>query len=190
MDMLEALDRATEGFSRRLRAAPDSAWTNPTPCSEWDVRALVLHVVGGDHMTVALLDGASREEAMVAARAAAEGAGELRAAFEESAAAQRAALGRPGALDGVVHHVVGDVPGRMLLGFRLADMLIHSWDLARGLGVDDTLDAEVVEVVWGFAEPLGAGIKASGRFGEGASGVLTEDASLQDRLLDLHGRRP
>ena len=188
--MLEALDRAADGFSRRLGAAPDSAWTNPTPCSEWDVRALVLHVVGGDHMTVALLDGASSEEAMVVARAAAERAGELRSAFEESVVAQRAAFARPGALDGIVHHVVGDVPARMLLGFRLSDMLVHSWDLARGLGVDDTLDPEVVEVVWGLAEPMAAGLKRSGRFGEGASGTLPEDAPLQDRLLDLHGRRP
>ncbi|HXA27506.1 MAG TPA: TIGR03086 family metal-binding protein [Candidatus Angelobacter sp.] len=190
MNMLEALDRAAEGFSRRLHAATDSDWTRPTPCTEWDVRALVLHVVGGDHMTVALLDGATSEESMVAAQAAAAAAGELRAAFDESVAAQRAAFARPGALDGVVHHVVGDVPGRMLLGFRLSDMLIHSWDLARGLGVDEALDPEVVELVWGFSEPLSAGLKRSGRFGEGASGELGEEASLQDRLLDLHGRRP
>jgi uncharacterized protein (TIGR03086 family) len=190
MDLMEALDRAADGFSRRLQSAPDGAWGNPTPCSEWDVRALVLHVVGGCHMTVALLDGASSEESMQAARAAAAAATDLPAAFAAGAAAQRAAFHRPGALDGVVHHVVGDLPAPMLLGFRTADMLLHSWDLARGLGVDDALDPEVLEVVWGFSAPMGEGLRASGRFGDGASGSVPGDAPLQTRLLDIHGRRP
>jgi uncharacterized protein (TIGR03086 family) len=190
MDMLEALDRAADGFSGRLRAAPDGAWGNPTPCSEWDVRALVLHVVGGCHMTVALLDGASADESMQAARAATTAATDLPAAFDAGAAAQREAFRKPGALEGIVHHVVGDIPAPMLLGFRVADMLLHSWDLARGLGVDDTLDPEVLEVVWGFSSPMGDGLRASGRFGEGASGSVPADAPLQARVLDIHGRRP
>jgi uncharacterized protein (TIGR03086 family) len=190
MDMLDALDRAAEGFALRLHGTPDSAWTNPTPCTEWDLRALVLHVVGGNHMSVSLLDGGTSEESMVAARAAAQRATDLRAAFDESAAAQREAFRRPGALDGIVHHVVGDIPARMLLGFRLSDMLIHSWDLARSLDVDDTLDPEVLALVWGFAEPIAGGMRGSGRFGEGASGTLGEDAPLQARVLDVHGRRP
>ncbi len=190
MDLLAALDPAAESFGRRLHAAPDSAYANPTPCTEWDVRALVQHVVGGNHMSVALLDGATAEESIAAIRESTARITDLRAAFDESVAAQRQAFHRPGALDGTVHHVVGDIPARMLLGFRVSDMLIHSWDLARGLGVDDTLDPEVLEVVWGFAQPLAEGMRGSGRFGEGASGSLGADAPLQARVLDVHGRRP
>ena len=190
MDGLSALDRAGEEFRRRLDAAPEDAWGNPTPCSEWDVRALVQHAVGGNHMSVALLDGASAEESIAAIRAAVERATDLRAAFAESVVAQREAFARPGALDGIVHHVVGDIPATMLLGFRYSDLAIHAWDLARGLGVDDTLDPELLEAVWRFAEPLKAGLRASGRFGEGASEGLSTDAGLQERVLDLHGRRP
>ena len=190
MDLIDALDPAADSFGRRLHAAPDSAWGNPTPCTEWTVRDLALHVIGGNHMSVALLDGATAEAAIAAIREATAGVSDVRAAFDESVAAQRAAFHRPGALDGTVHHVVGDIPARMLLGFRVADMLIHSWDLARGLGVDDTLDPEVLEVVWGFSRPMAEGMRASGRFGEGASGTLPDDAPLQQRVLDVHGRRP
>ncbi|HEV7679046.1 MAG TPA: TIGR03086 family metal-binding protein [Candidatus Dormibacteraeota bacterium] len=191
MDMLAALDRAQEGASRRLHGAGRDAWSNPTPCSEWDVRALAQHLIGGNRMAVVLLDGASAEEAMAVARAAAEAAGDdLANAFDESAAAQREAFARPGALDRTVHHVVGDIPAQWLLGFRLADNLVHSWDLARALGVDASLDPQALEAVWAFAQPLSEGMRSSGRFGLGASGTLAEDAPLQDRVLDLHGRRP
>lgn len=189
MDLLEALDPAAEEFGRRLRTSPEDAWGNPTPCTEWDVRGLVQHVVGGTWMTVALLDGASTEESMQAARAAAQQP-DLRAGFDAGVAAQREAFHRPGALDGIVHHVVGDIPAGMLLGFRVADLLLHSWDLARGLGVDDTLDPQVLEAVWAFSQPMGDGLRGSGRFGEGASGSVAADAPLQLRVLDLHGRRP
>jgi uncharacterized protein (TIGR03086 family) len=190
MDLLAALDRAAGEFARRLGAAPESAYGDPTPCTDWDVRQLILHVVGGNHMSVALLDGATAEESIAAIRAAVAGVTDLPAAFDASVAAQRAAFHRPGALDGTVHHVVGDIPASMLLGFRVSDLLLHSWDLARGLGADDTLDPEVLEVVWGFAAPMAEGMRASGRFGEGASGSLPDDAPLQDRVLDVHGRRP
>jgi uncharacterized protein (TIGR03086 family) len=191
MELLEALDRAGDGFSQRLSAAPDSAWTNPTPCSEWDVRALVGHVIGGNHFAVGILGGAPHQEVLSELeRLGVVGSDDVVGAYEQSAAGQRAAFHTPGALDGTVNHVIGDIPAPMLLGLRVTDLLLHSWDLARGLGVDDTLDPEVLEVVWAFASPLGPIMKTSGRFGEGASGSLGDDAPLQDRVLDLHGRRP
>ena len=191
MELLEALDRAADGFSQRLRAAPDDAWTNPTPCTDWDVRALVAHVIGGNRLAVGILGGAPHEEVLGELQRLGVVVGDdIVGSYEQSAADQRAAFRRAGALDGTVNHVIGDIPAPMLLGFRVADLLVHSWDLARGLGVDDTLDPEVVEVVWAFAAPMSRGMKASGRFGEGASGTVGDDTPLQDRVLDLHGRRP
>ena len=38
-------------------------WDRPTPCDAWLVRDLVAHLVSGEQMAVALLDGASTEEA-------------------------------------------------------------------------------------------------------------------------------
>ena len=63
MDSLVALSSARSEFERRLRQVDAGAWDRPTPCSDWNVRDLVLHVLGGLAMAAALLDGCPREEA-------------------------------------------------------------------------------------------------------------------------------
>src|ERR1044072_7923789 len=107
VDLIDALDPAAASFANRLDALTPDALTNPTPCTEWDVRALVEHVIGGNHMSVALLDGATAEEPTQAFRAAGQEAGDaLHGAFTRSVELQRAAFHRAGALDGTVHHVI------------------------------------------------------------------------------------
>ena len=57
--------RSVEGFVARLDAlAPldDDVWSAPTPCPEWDVRALVNHIVNEDLWTVPLMEGATIDE--------------------------------------------------------------------------------------------------------------------------------
>jgi hypothetical protein len=82
-----------------------------------------------------------------------------------------------------------DRAAAQLLDFRVGDMLLHTWDLARAIRVDETLDPSLVEFVWQSLAPIADGLAASGAFGAGASDA-SADASLQDRLLDLSGRRP
>ena len=78
----------------------------------------------------------------------------------------------------------------MLLGFRTGDNLLHTWDLARAVGGDETLDPGAVEAVWAVLEPMAPMIPSIGVFGSGPSGSVGADAPLQTRLLDLSGRRP
>jgi len=77
-----------------------------------------------------------------------------------------------------------------LIGLRTGDVLVHTWDLAVTLGTDTTLDADLVTRVWDALAPMAPFIGHLGVFGEGPSGALAPDAPLQDRLLDLTGRRP
>lgn len=189
MDALQALDAAAEGFARRLRTVTPDQMGAPTPCEGWDVRTLLTHVVGGNRMAVAMVDGASQEEAMEVAGATELGDDPL-AAFEASARAQSDALGRPGVLEAIVHHPAGDVPGAVLLGFRIGDLTVHGWDLARAVGADEDLDPEVLEVVWGDLQPMLPIIGQVGVFGTGPSGDVADDAPLQARVLDAMGRRP
>ena len=85
---------------------------------------------------------------------------------------------------------MGDMPASQVFGFRLMDNALHAWDLARGIGADDTLDPRLVEAVWGQLAPIAEMLPAIGVFGEGPSGAVGDDATLQHRLLDLTGRRP
>jgi uncharacterized protein (TIGR03086 family) len=189
MDTLDALDRASNGFASVLAQVTDSQWGDPTGNDGQDVGALVDHVIGGDRMATVILEGGSREEGIAQFARSANDADRL-TAFAQSSRDLAAAFRTPGALDRIVAHPALDMPGAQLLGFRLAEYALHGWDLARAIGADDTIDPDVVQVVWDFSAPLAGIMAGSGMFGQGASGSVGEDAPLQDRLLDISGRRP
>lgn len=189
MDQLTALDTARQEFERRLRAVGPDDWDRPTPCEGWIVRDLVVHVLVGARMAALLVDGGTRAEAealFVDARLP----DDVMAEFDAGADAQAAAFAEPGAMDRITEHPAGDFPVPMLLGFRIGDYAVHAWDLARAIGADETLDEELATHVWENIGPAAPLLAASGRFGDGASGTVGEDASAQARLLDATGRRP
>ncbi len=45
MELADLHRRSVESWRSRLDAVDESQWGLPTPCAEWDVRALVNHVV-------------------------------------------------------------------------------------------------------------------------------------------------
>ena len=112
------------------------------------------------------------------------------AEFARAADAQEAAFRAPGAFDRTCHHPIGDVPGAQLARFRIGDMTLHAWDVARATGGDETLDAELVADVYESMLPMTPFIGTVGVFGTGPSGTLDDAAPTQQRLLDLSGRRP
>ena len=187
MDELTILDRAAAGFAAALSQVADDQWDAPTPNEGQTVRALVAHVVGGNLMAAIILGGGTREEGMAPFR---RDDAELVAEFEESRRAQAAAFAAPGALEQTVAHPALDMPATMLLGFRLTEYGLHGWDLARAIGADDTIDPVVLEALWETLSPMEGMMAASGMFGAGRSGDVGDDAPLQDRVLDLAGRRP
>ncbi|MEV0678580.1 TIGR03086 family metal-binding protein [Actinosynnema sp. NPDC050436] len=184
------LDAAREEFRRRLAHLTPQTWAAATPCPDWTARDLVNHVVGGERMTAALLDGATTGVAVKAFSVDWLAADDPLVAFDAATAALDAAAGGPGALDRVVQHPVGPVPGRQAVEFRVAEHLVHAWDLARALDVDDVLDPDLVARTWEAMRDLAPVIGGLGVFGAGPSGALGEGSPLQDRLLDLSGRRP
>ena len=69
------------------------------------------------------------------------------------------------------------------------DQLIHTWDLAVALGVDRTLDAEVVEAVVAMFLPHMPDVGRQAGF-VGAAVAVADGASPQDALLGAMGRDP
>src|SRR3954470_2038662 len=189
MDQLSALDGARHEFARRLREIAPGDWDRPTPCEGWTVRDLVVHVAVGQRMAALLVRGGSREEA----EALFDGAtlpDDVLGEFDAGADEQAAAFAEPGAMERTTAHPAGDFPAAVLLGLRITDETMHTWDLARAIGADETLSQDLVAHVWASVEPIAPVLAASGRFGEGASGGVGEQAPLQTRLLDATGRRP
>ena len=64
----------------------------------------------------------------------------------------------------------------------------NAWDLARAVGVDETLDELLVEASWTIFEPQRETLAASGLFA--APIAIGEDFPLQLRLLAITGRDP
>lgn len=188
MDTIEALRKAGDEYRRRLVAIATGEWEQPSVCEGWTVKELADHVLGGNRFAVPLLAGASADAAFAIAL---DGGfdGDVVGLFDESAAAQVEAFSVPGALDAEVAHPSGPTDGRTFAGLRTGDLLLHGWDLARSTGQDESLPDDLVAAVWAVYEPRLAG-PTGGRFGDGASGTVSADASLTLRLLDLSGRRP
>lgn len=190
MDQWDILQAAGGEFSKRVRNVSAEQYDEPSNCGDWTVRQLIEHVVGGNLMATILAKGGSREAALEPFKRGDVLRNNASEAFNGSFRTMLDALKRPGVLDKTVHHPAMDMPGRQLFQFRLADVALHGWDLARSTGQDEALSPIVVQALWDSFQPMAPMMKQSGVFGDGPSGNVADTAPLQERLLDLTGRRP
>ena len=174
-------------FDRRVRAVRPEQWANSTPCTEWDVRALVNHVVTEQLWAPLLLDGATVED--IGDRFDGDQLGDDPVAvWASAAAAAREAFAAPGALRRSVELSYGRRPALGYCQEMTMDLTVHAWDLARGIGADERLDPELINEVLAFVEPQGEQLAGSGLFAPPVA--VSDDADSQTRLLALLGRRP
>ena len=162
-------------------------WELPTPCPDWNVTELLGHVIAGSQMSATLANGANRVQAIDVLSTEFIGDDPL-AALDDALALQEQALADSAVDERICQHPAGDMPGAQLRSFRISDLLVHQWDLARATGADETLDADVVQIVWDDISPMAPVIAQLGVFGDGPSGTVPADAPLHERLLDLMGR--
>lgn len=185
MDLLQALAVATDEFSRRLAVVGDAEWSRPTPCTEWDVRYLVAHVVGGNRFAASLLSGRSADDAMAEVMSTPQLSDDALSDFSSTAASQLEAFGVANASRQRIDHPLGDISVEEFLEFRVFDLTIHTWDLAHALGVDEALAPELIETVTAIVLRGRPGMG----FGIGALSVAEAGSSPLAQLLALSGRR-
>jgi uncharacterized protein (TIGR03086 family) len=179
------LRNAAEGFERRLDGVRADGWTDATPCADWDVRALVNHVVGELLWVAPLLDGKTIAE--VGDQFDGDVLGDdPKAAYRSAMAVATAAAARSGGAEVTVHLSYGDFPGAEYLAQIGTDVTIHTWDLARGASQDDKLDAELVEAAYEYLAPQVDAWRSAGAFGPAVE--VPADADVQTRLLAIAGR--
>jgi uncharacterized protein (TIGR03086 family) len=184
---VELLVLANDEFAQRLRLVGPDDWRRPTPCSEWDVRALVNHVVGANVRYELLLHGAPTEQVEAARNLDHLGDDALKS-FVATADRVVACFHEDGALERVAHHVTGDRTGRELLSMRILDVAIHGWDVARSIGADESLADDLLAFLLEYTAGLDLGP------GQRAFAPVDADVppspSPQDQLLHRLGRRP
>nr|WSY51844.1 TIGR03086 family metal-binding protein [Streptomyces sp. NBC_00886] len=148
-DVVRRIERAVDATGLVVASVADGQWVNPTPCAEWDARALLNHTVGGMRIFAAELNGtdpgAEHESDWLGA--------DPRGAYAEAAEADRAAWSRPGALDTTVHISLGALPGPLAALIHFTEVCVHGVDLAVATGqqavVDEELCAELLSVMRG-----------------------------------------
>ena len=91
-------------------------------------------------------------------------------------------------LDQPVHWSYGDFPLGDGLWHVISFRGLRAVDLARLVGVDDTLDPQLVQAMWDEFLPQAELWRSMGVFGPAVE--VDEDAPLQQRLLGLTGRQP
>jgi uncharacterized protein (TIGR03086 family) len=174
--------QAHREFATRLDAVTD--WAAPTPDTEWDIRALVSHVIEEQQWVPHLLAGRTIAQAQKVLDPLGD---DLRAEWRLYSLAATAAWAEadPAAKVTLSYDTV---TVHDYLREQVSDVTIHAWDLARAAGAPEELDIELVEAVWTVFEPQRETLAASGLY---ASPVpVPDDAPLQFRLLAVTGRDP
>ncbi len=179
--------RAGEAFKDVLRAARDDQWHHPTPCTEWDVRALAHHVAWSNLWVAPLVEGRSLAEVAPTVEGDVLGADPVGVALRSVDEASDA-FGAPGALQRPVQLSRGESPALVYCTERLNDLLLHAWDLARALGREVALDEEGMEVALAYYRPLEPLLRPIGELGPDVE--VEGGADLQTRFLAFFGRRP
>jgi len=185
MQAAEIYRRASADFGARVHLA-EGRWTAATPCPDWDVRALVNHLVNEERWTPELLGGATIAD--VGDRFDGDLLGtDPVATFDEAAATALAAV-EAVAPEQVVHLSFGDRPAREYVTQLAADHLVHAWDMARAMGEDEKLDPEAVDALLAWFGPTQKLYREIDVIGP--EPPVAADASAQDRLLAMFGRTP
>ncbi|MFC4123305.1 TIGR03086 family metal-binding protein [Nocardia rhizosphaerae] len=189
MSDTERVALAAEPLSSLLHTLSPDRLGEPTPCADFDVRALLNHLLFWGPSLI----GAARKEA-VAPPAAAESDVDLTAG--DWAAALVAQLGElaeawrdPAAWQGVTR--MGgptELPAPLVGGMVVGELVVHGWDLARAVGATVRWEPELLDRVLDETAATAAQGRAMGIYGPEVP--VSSDAPPIDRVLGLTGRDP
>jgi uncharacterized protein (TIGR03086 family) len=185
MSAVELHGQAARQFHDVIADVRDDRWGLSTPCDEWDVKALVNHVVGEALWTPPLLSGLHIADVGTSLDGDLLGSDPI-GAWNAAYAATTEAVGADGVAERTVHLSFGDTPADEYLRQLAADYLVHAWDLAVAVGADATLDPAVVAAVAGWFEGVEPDYRAAGIIGPQVA--VGSGSGPQAQLLARFGR--
>jgi uncharacterized protein (TIGR03086 family) len=188
MDTVALLGRAIDEVGRLVQTTTDDQLGDPTPCTEWKVRDLINHVVGGSTMFAISAEGGDlSDEVMVGLMTEDQLGDNFREAYKAATSRAMAAFTQPGVLDKTVKLPFGEMPAGVAAGIAVFDVTTHGCDLARATG-QQFLDAELLEAALaGGKQMIGPDFRVPGMFGP--EQPCASDASATERLLAFAGRK-
>ena len=150
----------------------DGDWDGATNCPDWTVKDLVDHTMHWQAMGGSVFGAPTKP-------------GDDWSSIEPAVAA---ALADPANLEGNAE-AMGNMPKQGVAGLIIADLLIHSWDLATSIGADTTLPEGAVQATLMGVQRLPEEMLRSETMFAAAVDV-PEGASAQDQLIAFVGRTP
>ena len=175
--------RVASRFTARVNEVSEEAWSNPAPCEGWVARDVVRHLVEWIPAFLEAANGPSLpkgpsvdDDPVTAWTTVNDGIQTL--------------LDDPDASAAEISHPQAGTHrfDEAVATFFLGDVVVHTWDLARATGLDETLDADVVHEMLVGMEPLDDMLRASGQYGPKVE--VDDSADEQTRLIAFTGRVP
>jgi uncharacterized protein (TIGR03086 family) len=182
---------ATDRLAALVRATPDDALSEPTPC-DMPVGELLDHI---GMLALAFSDAARKHASELTSSPPPPDVSNLGNDWREEISRRLDALASAWTHDDAWNGTTSiggmDMPGEAAGVIALDEVVIHGWDLARATGRPYDVDAAHLETLMGFvthmAEPGMVGAR------EGLFGPVVQvpaDAPLLDRVVGLTGRDP
>jgi uncharacterized protein (TIGR03086 family) len=182
MGPLEQLDQLAPLLGQVVSKLTPADLDAPTPCSEFAVRDVLGHMIGGATQFAAAFRGTVPAEVPTDVADRPDVVERAGTALGDLIAAVNA----PGALDTTVVAPFGEVPGEVFARFVVLDGLVHGWDIATATGQPyDPPDQLVAEVEAFAREAIGDEMR-----GDMFAAEVTAPADAQpiERLAALTGR--
>ncbi|NUW31963.1 TIGR03086 family protein [Nonomuraea sp. SMC257] len=187
---LRALHRSALDLAGRAIAQVTSAdLDGPTPCAEWTLGELLLHMVSENR-------GFAAAAAHPPAQPPVWDDGDLGddpfGAYHDSAAAVAKAFAAPDIYERQVEvREFGVFSGRTAIGMHMIDCLVHGWDVAASIGASYRPDPELVAAGLAVAARIPDTPKSRGPGAAFDTRVpVPDDAPDFQRVLALLGRSP
>lgn len=181
-DISDRYRRITDQFNQRVDAVPAQAWDNDAPCEGWVARDVVGHLV--EWLPAFFFDRYGIEPQVLPP-------------IEDDPAATwhavdqifRTALDDPSIAGRTEDTPMGPKSFEDAVDMICTnDIFLHTWDLARATGLDETLDPGEVHGMLVGMEPMDEMLRQSGHYGRRVE--VPADADEQTRLIAFIGRQP
>ncbi|GAA1723044.1 TIGR03086 family metal-binding protein [Nonomuraea bangladeshensis] len=179
--------RASVELASRVRPADLS---RPTPCLGWTVYGLLAHMATQHHGFAA----AARGDGDIAQWRLRSLGDDVVASYRDAADQVLAAFAADGVLERsfpLPEIATGFAfPGRQAVGFHFIDYVVHSWDLAKALGLDVEFPPDLLEVALDVARAVPDGETRHAPGTAFAPALAWEGESRLDQIVATLGRSP
>ncbi len=175
--------RVAGTFTARAQSVAPMAWNNPTPCAGWLARDIVRHMV--EWMPPILREGAG-----ITLPPGPPVDVDPAAAWVVMSDAIQQVLDSPALAESdFTHPQIGRMPLEEAIAMIIiGDVLVHTWDLARATGLDETLDPDEVARMASGMEAYDDALRTSGHYAPRVA--VPDDAPAQAQLIAFMGRQP